>query len=451
MKPLDQRNPVAVGALGLALTVGIVGAAVEYDKLPFVSSGTTYQAYFADSGGLAPFAAVQVSGFRVGQVSGIGLDGQRVVVTFHIDNDVRIGDRSEAAIKTKSLLGTKVLEITPRGDGEQSGPIPLERTTSPYQLPDALGDLTATISGLDTDQISESLAALADTFRNTPEDLAGAVQGLSRFSQSVNARDRELRQLTVNAQKATAVLARRSDQVVALIADANALLVQLQSQSTALDQLTGHISELSRELSGLVDDNRTVLKSALDKLNDVLTIVDNRKNQVTQSIRLLGDYAMSFGESLSSGPFFKAYVSNLLPGQFLQPFVSAAFSDLGLDPNVLLPSERTDPQTGQLGTPPLPVPYPRTGQGGEPRQTLPETITGNPGDRPCPLPGPGCYPYREPPPAPPPGGPPPGPPAAEPHRRQSSPERPEEVLVPAPNKVPATDAPTLNQPGGTPH
>ncbi|GFG85616.1 Mce family protein Mce3C [Mycolicibacter algericus] len=384
-------------------------------------------------------------------MSGIGLDGQRVVVTFHIDNDVRIGDRSEAAIKTKSLLGTKVLEITPRGDGEQSGPIPLERTTSPYQLPDALGDLTATISGLDTDQISESLAALADTFRNTPEDLAGAVQGLSRFSQSVNARDRELRQLTVNAQKATAVLARRSDQVVALIADANALLVQLQSQSTALDQLTGHISELSRELSGLVDDNRTVLKSALDKLNDVLTIVDNRKNQVTQSIRLLGDYAMSFGESLSSGPFFKAYVSNLLPGQFLQPFVSAAFSDLGLDPNVLLPSERTDPQTGQLGTPPLPVPYPRTGQGGEPRQTLPETITGNPGDRPCPLPGPGCYPYREPPPAPPPGGPPPGPPAAEPHRRQSSPERPEEVLVPAPNKVPATDAPTLNQPGGTPH
>ena len=48
---------------------------------------------------------------------------------------------------------------------------------------------------------------------------------------------------------------------------------------------------------------------------------------------------MSLGESVASGPFFKTYVANLLPGQFMQPFIDAAFSDLGLDPNVLLPSE----------------------------------------------------------------------------------------------------------------
>ena len=77
---------------------------------------------------------------------------------------------------------------------------------------------------------------------------------------------------------------------------------------------------------------------------------------------------------------------------------------LGLDAAVLLPADRTDPQTGQPGTPALPVPYPRTGQGGDPALHLPDAITGNPGDP--------RYPYREPLPAPPPGGPPPGPPAA---------------------------------------
>ena len=136
---------------------------------------------------------------------------------------------------------------------------------------------------------------------------------------------------------------------------------------------------------------------------------------------------MSLGESVPSGPFFKTYVANLLPGQFVQPFIDAAFSDLGLDPNVLLPSQRTDPQIGQPGTPALPVPYPRTGQGGEPHLTLPDAITGNPGDQGCgppglPLPGPtGCYPYREPLPAPPPGGPPPGPPAEAPPGVASTP------------------------------
>jgi phospholipid/cholesterol/gamma-HCH transport system substrate-binding protein len=113
---------------------------------------------------------------------------------------------------------------------------------------------------------------------------------------------------------------------------------------------------------------------------------------------------------LGSGPFFKASLVNLAPGQFAQPFIDSAFSDLGLDPNVLLPSQLVDPGVGQPGTPALPVPYPRTGQGGEPNLTLPEAITGN-ADPNLPAQFPGRYPYREPLPAPPPGGPPPGPPA----------------------------------------
>ena len=160
---------------------------------------------------------------------------------------------------------------------------------------------------------------------------------------------------------------------------------------------------------------------------------------------------MSLGESVSSGPFFKAYVVNLFPGQFVQPFVDAAFSDLGLDPATLLPSQLTEPQTGQPGTPALPVPYPRTGQGGQPRLTLPDAITGKPGDQPCgppgvALPGPGCYPYREPPPAPPPGGPPPGPPAPSPPDIASVPlPTPSPVYVPAPGEVAPTQ-PTGGQP-----
>ena len=186
------------------------------------------------------------------------------------------------------------------------------------------------------------------------------------------------------------------------------------------------------------------MRPALDKLNGVLTIVDNRKAQVQKSIKMLNAYAMSLGESVSSGPVFKAYLGNLLPGQFIQPFVDAAFSDLGLDPNTLSPSQRIDPPTGQPGTPALPVPYPRTGQGGEPRLNLPDAITGNPGDQGCgppglPLPGPtGCYPYREPVPPGPPGGPPPGPPALPPSPNlANTPEpTPKPVYVPAPGEVP---------------
>lgn len=440
MKSFAERNQFVIGAVGLALTIGIVLGSLNYDRLPFLQ-GKEYSAYFADAGGLTTSQGVLVSGFEVGKVKSIELDGPRALVKFTVARNIHLGDHTEAAIKTKGLLGTKVLEVTSRGGGQLEGTIPVERTTSPYQLPDALGELAMTISGLNTNQLSDSLRVVAETFSDTPPQLRIAVEGVARFSQTLDERDAQLRGLLGNANKATTVLAERSNQVVSLIANSNALLAELRTQSAALDQISGNISSVSQQLQGFIAENRNSLRPALDKLNGVLTIVDNRKERVQRSIKLLGQYSMSLGESVSGGPFFKTYVANLLPGQFLQPFVDTAFSDLGLDPNVLLPSQRTDPQVGQPGTPALPVPYPRTGQGGEPRLNIPDAITGNPGDQPCglpglPLPGPGCYPYREPPPAPPPGGPPPGPPAEAPPGLQSTPEpTPSPVLVPAPGEV----------------
>jgi phospholipid/cholesterol/gamma-HCH transport system substrate-binding protein len=445
MKPFSERSPMVIGTLSLVALGGLVLAALNFQKLPFLNQAKDYSAYFADAGGLRGGAGVEVSGYPVGKVSSIELDGPGVLVKFKISNNIHLGDRTEAAIKTKSLLGSKILNVTPRGEGQLTGTIPMDRTTSPYQLPDALGDLATTISGLNTDQLSGSLATLAQTFSNTPPDLRNAVQGVARFAKTLNDRDAQLRSLLDNAAKATGVLAKRTDQVVSLVKDTNALLAQLRTQSGALDQIWSNISAVSRQLKGFIAENHEQLRPALDKLNGVLAIVDNRKERVQQAIKGLNTYAMSLGESLSSGPFFKAYVVNLFPGQFVQPFVDAAFSDLGLDPATLLPSQLTDPQTGQPATPALPVPYPRTGQGGEPNLTLPDAITGNL-DPNLPPQFPGRYPYREPLPAPPPGGPPPGPPALPPPGLQSTPEpTPSPVYVPAPGEVPPPQ-----RPGGQP-
>lgn len=443
MRPFAERNTVVIGAIGLCLTAALTLGALEFKKLLFFTT-TEYSAYFADASGLLTGEAVRVSGVKAGEVKAISLEGQRVRVVFDVDKNIHLRDRTEAAIRTKSVLGTKFLEVTSRGQGALSGPIPLERTTPAYQLADALGDLATTVGGLDTDQLNRSLMTLSDTFKDTPAGLQVAVKGLARFSQTLNERDTQIRGLLQNADKATAVLAKRSDQVVGLVNSTDALLSQLLTQRAALDQLSGNINSLASQVSGFISDNRSQMRPALDKLNGVLTIVDNQKERLQKSLKLLNKYALSLGETVGSGPFFFSYVANLIPGQFIQPFVDAAFSDLGLDPHTLLPSQRFDPQTGQKATPPLPMPYPRTGQGGEPRKTLPDAITGNPDQKSCgpagiPLPGPGCYPYREPLPAPPPGGAPPGPPASVPPAPQ-----PTRIYTPAPNEVPPSDAPKVS-------
>lgn len=423
IKPLAERNRIAVGVVGILIVVAAVIAVFSYDKIPLINGTNNYSAYFAEAGGIKSGSDVRVSGLSVGRVTDVRLEGTKVRVDFTVDDDVELGDRTEAAIKTETVLGSKMLELTPRGDGKLTGAIPIERTASPYDLTTALGDLTTTISGLDTTQLSSALTTLADTFKDTPPNLKIALEGVARFSDTLNTRDAKLRDLLANANNVTSVLAKRSDQIASLVVNANALLAEPLSQRDSVDALMNELTAASRQISGIVADNRAQLKPAVDKLNGVLGILDNRKQELQRTLYLLRRYAMSFGEVLGSGPFFKASLVNLLPGQFAQPFIDAAFSDLGLDPNVLLPSQLVDPPVGQPGTPALPVPYPRTGQGGEPNLTLPDAITGNLGDP--------RYPYREPLPAPPPGGPPPGPPAS-----PAPAPTPTPVYVPAPGEVP---------------
>lgn len=420
MRGFSERNPLALGAIGILLILVLVAAALGNQRLPFLNDNKSYTAYFADAGGLYEGAIVEVSGYPVGKVSDIALDSTGVLVAFTVPANINLGRSTQAAIRTKGLLGTKELNVIPAGEGTLSGPIPMDRTRSPYQLPDALGELATTISGLNTGQLSDSLATLAQTFADTPPQLRSAVAGVARFADTLNARDAQLRTLLDNAAKATGVLAKRTGLIVNLVRDTNALLVALRTQSDALDQITGNISAVARQLKAFIAENRRQLTPTLEKLNSVLALLDTRKERIQEAIKGLNNYAMAMGETVSAGPFFKAYVVNLLPGQFVQPFVDAAFSDLGVDPATLAPSELADPQTGQPGTPPLPVPYPRTGQGGEPRLTLPDAITGNQ-DPQLPAQYPGRYPYRPEPPAPAPGGPPPGPPLPGPSASEEEP------------------------------
>src|SRR5580692_4734028 len=83
MKMFAERNPLRMGVVGMTGTLALMVAAMNYDELPFVNNDKNYSAYFAEAGGLASGDAVRVSGFRVGQVSDIELDGPRVLVKFH--------------------------------------------------------------------------------------------------------------------------------------------------------------------------------------------------------------------------------------------------------------------------------------------------------------------------------------------------------------------------------
>lgn len=373
--PLGHRSPFMLGVMGTVILTCVTIVAFQYDRLPFVKNTDDYSAYFSEAGGIKPGNTVRVSGMGVGRVSQIRLEGTKVRVDFTVRQGIELGDRTEAAIKTETILGAKMLELTPRGEGRLSGTIPLTRTHSPYDLPDALGDLTTTISGLDTAQLSSALSTLAETFKETPPNLRPALEGVARFSDTLNNRDAQLRNLLGNANTVSTVLGKRSQQIAGLVANANALLAALLDERDSLDALMKNVAAVSHQISGLVAENRAQLKPALDKLNGVLEILDNRKEDIQKTLPKFKRYAMSFGECLGSGPFFKAYVANLVPGQIGGPVLDADMYDRFLDPDQKLPSEAVDPPTGTPPVPPENAPVPLWSQPPSPPPSTPPVRT----------------------------------------------------------------------------
>lgn len=328
-----EMNPIPIALIGIGLTIVLVLVALNFDRLPFVNQTQTYKAEVMDAAGLRTGDDVRVAGLKVGQVSDIGLEGEHVLVTFTVDDDVRLGDKTGVDIKTESLLGKRGLRVRPAGAGDigKNGRIPLAHTTTPYALTDALGDLTTTVDEIDTDVVTDALNSFSENLQDTPEELRGALDGITRLSQSISERDESLRELLARADGTTGVLAERSDQINALVLDANELFSQLDERKQMLNQLIINIGAVSTQLTGFVNDNEAEMQPTLAELHKVMEVMVANRDNISESLDGVSKYMYALGESVSGGPFFYAYIQNFVnlgPGFYTTDLLTPLFSQM---------------------------------------------------------------------------------------------------------------------------
>lgn len=295
-----------------------------YTTLPFWPQGKTYNAYFTDAGGISPGNDVSVSGIKVGAVKSVGLAGTAAKVTFTVDRDVRVGDQSLAAIKTDTVLGEKLLEITPTGGGSIST-IPLGRTTTPYTLNAALQDLGGNTAALDKPQFEVALQTLTDTLRDATPQLRGALDGVANLSRTLNARDEALGNLLLHAHSVTKTLADRAGQVNQLIVDGNQLFAALDERRQALSSLIAGIDDVSQQISGFVADNRREFGPVLAKLNAVLDNLNERRDHISEALKRLPPYATALGEVVGSTSGFQINLYGLPPATISEVLFDSYF------------------------------------------------------------------------------------------------------------------------------
>ncbi len=317
MKP---RNPIGVGLAGLAILAAVALLTYFSGELPFIGGGTGYTAYFAEAAGLQPGNEVRIAGVGVGQVTGVTLDGDKVAVTFKVKG-AWVGNSSTVAIKLWSLLGGKYLAVDPAGPAPQdpSVPIPLRRTTSPFDVTQALTAVGQQISQINTAQLEKSLTTLATAFRGTAPSVRQALTGLADLSESIGSKDTEVTSLLQSTAQVSKTLAAQSDTFQSLIDDGNLLLAELQERESAIHGLLTGTEALSRELSGLVSDEQGSLGPTLAALDKVTSLLERNQGDLRQALALVGPYYRLLGNAIGNGPWFDTYVCGLVPRSYLPP------------------------------------------------------------------------------------------------------------------------------------
>jgi phospholipid/cholesterol/gamma-HCH transport system substrate-binding protein len=335
---LKYRNAslARAGFLGVVLMLLVVAVALQPERLVSWATAIRYHAEFAEAGGLRSGDEVKVSGIKVGTVTHVALGDRGAVVTFAVDSTVPLGDQTTAHIRTGSLLGARIVTLEPAGRGalRPGDPIPLSRTGSPYSLNEAVNDLTTNIAATDTAALNQSLDTLSATLDQISPQLGPTFEGVTRLSRSLNSRSDTLAELLNNAGAVTRVLADRSQQVNTLILNGNDLLAVLVERRDAISALLANTAAVAKNLTGLVADNEAKLAPTLDRLNAVTAMLEKNRDSLSRALPGLKKFERTTSEAVSNGPYYSAYVPNLAPPEFLQPFIDYAFGFRANDPNL---------------------------------------------------------------------------------------------------------------------
>ncbi len=325
MKPFRERNPITVGVISVAVLLVAMLFAFSLNRFTFLRGVYTIEADFADAAGLTPENEVRVAGLKVGKVTSVELSSpngspsqavfDRVRVTMEVSRGVKLGSKSEAEIKLKTILGSKFVDIVPRGREpfvEAGQRIPIERTRIPFELYQVTNRTVATVGALDAKALNDSLRELADLTEDPEGNLGRALRGLSKASVGLVDRDAELQELVRSGGVILEVLGSRSESLGQIFDSGAELLSALGSRGDALNRFVRGSDRLAAELSDLIAKTRSDLDPALRDLHTVLEVVRKDLGPVEKAVEALGPSAHSFGAAFTQGKWGDVWIQSIL-------------------------------------------------------------------------------------------------------------------------------------------
>jgi phospholipid/cholesterol/gamma-HCH transport system substrate-binding protein len=269
----DVRRPVTTGfarPVRLLLLAVVLVLASACSALPGGGGGKMeVVAYFEDSAGLFVGNDVGILGVRVGEITSIEPDGDRVKVTMEVDDDHRIPADAGAVVVARSVATDRYIELTPvysKGPTLEDGDeIEIERTRTP----------------VDFDQVLASLNDFATGIAGSKKATRAIERFIDRGAEALKGNGPLINQTVHALQEGVSGIHAQRDNFASTLRSLDVLLAAVSvNESTAREFITQ-----VTEAADLLADERENFRTALRSLDDAVTVVaqfavDNREQIV---------------------------------------------------------------------------------------------------------------------------------------------------------------------------
>lgn len=286
---LLERNQVLIGVvMSLVLGAGTVFAVFLSGGL--ISRGMTLTADFTDAAGLQERDFVFVAGVQSGQVQSVEIDGETVRVAFSLTAPEIPAD-STASIIISNTLGKRAIRLQPGSSSETfdaGDHIPLDRTTTPVDLPE-LGDESAELLGtLDVDALNGVTEALADITEGQREEVAQLLDGVQRLSRVIADKRTELETVLDTAEEFVDAAADKDRELVRIIDGFGTTLDTLAQRRVEVTELLEETASATDLTADIFEERRAQIDRMLFELHEDLEIVDRHQVDLAHMLAYAG-------------------------------------------------------------------------------------------------------------------------------------------------------------------
>ena len=250
-----KANYVAVGAFVLACVIGLVVTILWLAGVQYSQEYAYYQAHFKGPvTGLGKGTVTRYNGIEVGRITDLQFDPsdpQVVIVTMQVQPNLKIRNDSVASIESQGLTGGSYVEIS---GGTASAPLLVTQDDQRYPV------------------IRTKPSTFAQLEQSAPEVVAKLNIAASRLNDLLNDNNRRaVAHVLANLDETTEVIARRSADIDATIANANKAVANFNQASRDVKPTLEHVDLTVQKYGKVADDADAFINGdGLAQLSDLI-------------------------------------------------------------------------------------------------------------------------------------------------------------------------------------